>query len=410
MRLLMRLAFRNLWRNKRRTLITVSAMAFATALLIVTLGVTEGTMRDTLDSATGLYYGQAEITARGYLDDHDPALSLPASTGAALAHGPDVVGMAGRVSGFALLSCGRQDRAETEPAELLGVDPAQEEGVSHLSRHIVAGSNLTGPASHGMLLGQALARHLGAKVGEHVVVMGQAVDGSVAADIFTVTGLVATGESTLDGTLAIVGRTTLQGLLDLDGRVNTIVVALKDPLEAPEWARSVASSVPSAQVSSWRELLPQLASLTNTMAVSKAITVVVFYAGVLLVTVNTMYMAQLERLREFAIMGAIGLKPWRLVALIVIEGAMMSTIAALVGGLGGILLTFQLRTHPWALATSSSSITMAGATMQTAIRSFPTWDSIVVPILLMGVLGGLISLFPAWRLGRLRPVDALREV
>ncbi|MBU6428903.1 MAG: ABC transporter permease [Cyanobacteria bacterium REEB65] len=410
MRLLLRLGFRNLWRNKRRTLITMSAMAFSTALLIVTLGLTEGSVRDMLDSATGLYYGHAQITAKGYREDRDPSRTLPAGAASQLAQDPAIRGAAGRVSGFALLSCGPQNNAETMPAELLGVDPRQEEAVSHLSSRILAGHDLDGPATHGMLLGRELARQLNAKVGDSVVVMGQAVDGSVADALFTVRGLVDTGNSALDGSLALVGRTTLQQLLGLDGRIQQVVVALKDPMRAPQWAKQAAPRFPGAEISSWQDLLPQLTSLLAATGAGKFITIVVFYTGVLLVTVNTMYMAQLERLREFAVMGAIGLKPWRLVSLIVIEGALMSSIAALFGGVAGSALSAFLETHPITLATSSQSISMAGANLQTALGTVPTWDGIVLPIALMMLLGGLISLFPAWRLGRLRPVDALREV
>ena len=93
-----------------------------------------------------------------------------------------------------------------------------------------------------------------------------------------------------------------------------------------------------------------------------------------------------------------------------LEGTLMSVIASLVGGLAGTALSFYLVDHPVVMAQSSEAISFSGATMSTALRTLPTWDTLVLPVILMMVLGGLISFFPAWKLGRLRPVDALREV
>ena len=411
MRLFLRLSFRNLWRNKRRTIITMSAMAFATALLIMTMGLTEGMIRDSLESATGLYHGHAKITAKNYLEERELSMTLPGGQPpASIAQDKGVYGVAGRVRGYALLSAGRDKNAETQPAELLGVDPAQEAKVSDLANRIATGSAFTDASSNGILLGTTLARRLNAKVGDEVIAMGQAVDGSVAPGIFKVVGLIDTGETSLNASLALVGRTTLQSMQGLEGRVHEWVIALKDPMEAREWAQAARAGVTEGELNSWHKLLPQMAAVVDKIGISKAFTAIIFYFGVILVTVNTMYMAQLERLREFAVMGAIGLKPRRLMSLIVIEGALMSSIAAIVGGVAGAALSLNMMVNPWIISKSGGSISMAGTTMQTAMRSAPTWDSFVLPILLVVLLGGLISLFPAWKLGRLRPVDALREV
>ncbi len=411
MSLMMRLSFRNLWRNKRRTLLTMSAMATATALLIVTMGLTSGAMVDSIHSATGLYHGHAKITAPSYLEGRDIALNLADDAlPAAVKTDRQVLGAAGRVRGFALLSSGNEDDAQSQPAELLGVDPAEEEHVSSLSKRITSGSVIEGAGTTGMLLGTTLAKRLGAQVGSEVVAMGQSVDGSVAAEIFQVSGLLDSGDVMLNGSLALVDRKTLQRMLGMEGRIHEWVLKLQSPFQAREWTRSMQATVAGMEVTPWQRILPQIANMLDKSGVSKALTAIIFYFAVILVTVNTMYMAQLERMREFAVMGAIGLKPRRLMSLIVMEGAMMSVIAALAGGLGGALLSLHMVEHPLVMAQTSESVSMAGTTMSTAMRTLPTWDTIVLPVLLMMLLGGLISFFPAWKLGRLRPVDALREV
>lgn len=409
MSVMTRLGFRNLWRNKRRTLLTMSAMALATALLIVTLGITEAVLVDSVRNATGLYHGHAKITAPGYLDARDMALTLDA-TAPDVASDRRVQGMAGRVRGFALLSSGEETHALSQPAELLGVDPAEEEPVSQLSTRVVAGSNLDPARPDGILLGTTLAKRLGVGLGSEVVAMGQASDGSVAAEIFRVSGLLDSGDAMLNGSLALADRRKVQAMFALDAQVHEWVVALKDPKASRTWATELQAHLPEAEVAPWERMLPQIASMLQQSGTSKLLTSVIFYFAVVLVTVNTMYMAQLERLREFAVMGAIGLKPRRLMGLMVIEGSFMSAIAAVVGGLAGMALSLYLADHPIVMSSSTETLSMAGTTLSTSMRSVLTWDSVLFPVLLMMSLGGVLSLFPAWKLGRLRPVDALREV
>ncbi|HEY9856056.1 MAG TPA: ABC transporter permease, partial [Stenomitos sp.] len=332
MSLLMRLSFRNLWRNKRRTLLTMSGMALSTALLIWVMGLIAGTYADAIESVTGLYYGHAKITAPHYLDERDIALNLDeASLPPSVRHDPHVKGVASRVRGFMLLSSGEGDQAKSQAAELLGIDPREEEAVSGLAARIASGTNLTSANADGILLGKTLAQRLGATLGSEVIAMGQAVDGSTAPGIFHVAGLLNTGDTALDGSLALVGRKTLQAMLGMDGRVHEWVLHLDSPMISREWAKAAQAKVTDAEVAPWQRLLPVMANMIDKSGVQKAMTAVIFYFAVILITVNTMYMAQLERLREFAVMGAIGLKPRRLMSLIVLEGAMMSGIAALAG-------------------------------------------------------------------------------
>lgn len=406
-----RIGFRNLWRNKRRTLLTMSAMAISTALLIVTLGITESVLVDSVSNATGLYHGHAKVTAPGYLEARDMELTLDAGAlPGVLKSDRRIAGTAGRVRGFALLSVGSDSEALSQPAELLGISPSDEEVVSALSTRIAAGANLDAAQPNGILLGTALAKRLGAKPGSEIVAMGQAADGSVAAEIFTVSGLVESGDAMLDGSLALAARGTIQQMFGLDGRIHEWVVKLANPKISRDWAHDAQQGLTEAEVTPWERMLPQIASMVQQSGTSKILTSIIFYFAVVLVTLNTMYMALLERMREFAVMGAIGLKPRRLMSLLIVEGLMMSAIAALVGGLAGTGLSFYLMANPIVMSSSADTLTMAGTTMSTSMRSMPTWDSVLFPVLLMMSLGGALSLFPAWKLARTRPVDALREV
>ena len=409
--LLMKLGYRNLWRNRRRTVLTMSAMGVATALVILILGIYDGMLWDMIDSATEMYHGHVKITNEDYPERHQLYQTIPQDGVAeSVRSDPRVIGAAGRVRGFALLSYGEGADSKTQPAELFGIAPAEEHTVSKIDERVVEGAYLSGDDTHEIVLGVGLARLLGAKIGGEIVAMGQGADGSIAADLFTVAGIVNTGNSTRDAALAVVGRTTLQHLLVLDGRLHEVAVSMHRPLEASAWAAEYQEKLPGVAVQPWNKFLPQIGAILDIWDAMKFIFALVFYFAVILVTVNTMYMAFFERTREFGIMNAIGLKLRRMSLMIVLEGMLMSSIAGLAGGAVGIGLSFILRDHPIDLSGVMSEITYAETAMQPQIRTYPALNNMLYPILMIIALGCLISLLPARKLRRLQPVDVIREV
>ncbi|MFC1551670.1 ABC transporter permease, partial [Candidatus Latescibacterota bacterium] len=130
----------------------------------------------------------------------------------------------------------------------------------------------------------------------------------------------------------------------------------------------------------------------------------------ILVAANTMYMALHERMREFGIMRAIGMKPRRLSRMIVLEAVLMSGIAGIVGGIVGISGSFYLKDHYIDLSSVMTQISYAETTLQPRLRTYPMLDSMIMPIVVIVILGIIVSLFPARKLKKLKPVDVLREV
>lgn len=409
--LLMKLGYRNLWRNRRRTVLTMSAMGVATALVILTLGIYDGMLWDMINNATQMFDGDVRVTNAKYPERHQIYETIPQDgAGEMIRSDQRVIGAAGRVVSYMLLSFGEGENSMTQPAELFGINPAEDRAVSTIDRHVVEGTYLTGEDTHEIVIGRGLARLLNAKVGGEIVAMGQAADGSIAADLFTVAGIVDTDNPTRDAMLALVGRATLQNMLVLDGRLHEIAVALKRPLESQAWADEYAQKLPDDAVEAWNTFLPQLGGILDIWGVIKFIFALIFYFAVVLVTVNTMYMAFFERSREFGILNAIGMKLQRMSLMILLEGALMSGIAGIIGGAVGIGLSFILMNHPIDLSGIIPEITYAGSAIQPRIRTYPAVDNMLYPILMIFVLGCIISLFPARKLRRLEPVDVIKEV
>lgn len=414
MRLMLRLAYRNLWRSKSRSLLTMSAMGIATALLILLLGFMTGISEDAVRSATGLYVGDAKVTAPGYLDTHAQELTLPEGERPTVDDPTQVRGIAGRVHGYALLTVGQGEESQSQPAELLGVVPADERAVSALASKVVRGQNLTGPTGPAMLLGANLARRLKAQVGDEVVAMGQAADGSIASGLFRVTGVLETGDPGLDATLAMVGRQTLQDMLVLPGQVHEWTVSLRDPMAARVWAEAASASAAARQqaveVNGWPQLLPALAQIFDVMGTQELVTGFLFYFSVVLLVINTLNMALRERARELAVMGALGLRRRALFQLMVLEGAIMSAIAGSLGGALGLGLSLWCQRFPLDFSRQLSTIDGGSYSLAPIFHTTPTLHNVLWPTLVMVALGGLIASFPARRLSRRSPVEGLREV
>ncbi|HUT63095.1 MAG TPA: FtsX-like permease family protein [Anaerolineae bacterium] len=411
MKLLVKLAYRNLWRNRRRTLLTISAMAVATTLLILTLGIYDGMLWDMVDGATKVYHGHVKITADQYLERRQLHLTIPENgMYEKIRTDSEVQGIAGRVRAFALLSFGEDESGHTQPSELFGIDPAEERNVTTLHEHVSEGRFLNGSDSHEIILGNGLAKLLEAKIGGEVVAMGQASDGSIAADIFQVTGIIDTGDPVRDASLAVVGRKTLQRMFVLEGKLHELSITLKHSPDAKKWASKLQPEFQGMEVTSWNTFLPQIGQIMEAWGAMKFIFAAIFYFAVILVAANTMYMALLERMREFGIMTAIGFKRRRLTRMIILEGSLMSGIAGIAGGLAGMIGSFYLKNHVIDLSAFITQISYAEATLQPRLRSYPTLDNILGPTVMIILLGMIVAIFPARKLRRFRPIDVLREV
>ena len=411
MKLILKLGYRNLWRNRRRTLLTMSAMAVATMMVILMLGIYDGMLWDMIENATEMYHGHVKITADGYLDQRKVHLTIEEDGyRQTILDDQRIKGVSGRVRSFMLLSHGEGAGSHTQPAELLGISPDEERTVTQLESHVTEGTYLTGPDTKGILLGDGLARRLEAELGGEIIAMGQGADGSIAAEIFIVTGIIDTGDPLRDSMLAIVGRTTLQELVVLEGQLHEWTVLLKRPLDAALWATEKSSQFEGAEVSPWQSFLPAIGQMWDMWKAIKFIFAFIFYFAVILVASNTMYMAFFERLREFGIMGAIGLRLRSLSLMIVMEGLIMSGIAGISGGIVGTIATYILSIHYIDGSRFLSSVSYAGTVITPRIRCYFDLENILIPILMITALGMIVAMFPAWRLRKLRPVDVLREV
>ncbi|MFQ5900617.1 MAG: ABC transporter permease, partial [Thermodesulfobacteriota bacterium] len=228
--IVLRLGWRNIWRNPRRSLITISAVGTAYAFLIALIGLMEGMTDQFLNNGTGLMLGHIQIHNSNYLPDRNIYDTIGGSSGtdleaflSRLRVYPEIQAVSPRVYGFGLLSTGEHSAG----AQIMGIEPQTEARLSTLLQGLVRGEGLTGTGTHTLLLGDALAQELNAEIGSEVALVTQATDGTLGNDLYQVSGILHTGLGYLDRSLALLHLADLQELLVLDlGRAHEIVVKI----------------------------------------------------------------------------------------------------------------------------------------------------------------------------------------
>jgi len=406
--MLLRLALRNLGRNRRRSLLTLSAMVVSSALLILALGVFSGMFQDMLSSATAQYHGHLVVSVDGYQEDRDMFDHFAADAGLerSILKLPGVLAASPRLRAFGLVS----HRQSSYPAELLGVDPGSEHRVTTLQDHLVAGSYLSQPPGDGALIGQGLAKKLDVAPGDELVFLTQAADGSIGNDLLKVGGIFSTGDTGHDNSLLLVGLPWLQRVTVLPGQVHEIAIRIADPLQAPELRKELQPRLAKGlRAYDWGELLPEMREAIASFDVSRMIVVLILYLATGLGILNTFFMAVMERTREFGIFMALGMRPWTIRLLVLLESLLLGVFSLLCGVALGVLLTWYMAVRGIDLSAWITPVTYAGGTILPRLHAVFEPYNLIVPSVLLLVICLAAGFLPANRAAKLRPVEALRE-
>ena len=404
--MLWQLALRNIWRNRRRTLLTLSAMVLSSALLILCLGIFSGMLKDMLASATEQYFGHLVISAKGYQDDRDMFANFSSATDFSALQQSQIRGFSPRLRSFGLLS--HQDNSS--PVELVGVLPQREQTVTSLQQHLQAGTYLQDNDSDGAVIGAGLARRLDVKPGDQLVFVTQAADGSIGNDLLQVRGVFATGDQGHDNGLVLVPLNWLQQLLVLPGRWHEISVRIEQPLQAASVAEQLRQQLPQAlEILDWGEMLPEMREVVASYDVSRMIIVTILYIATGLGILNTFFMSVMERTCEFGVLMAVGMRPGQIRLLVLLETLVMGLISLVIGVGLGILLSLYMAYVGIDLSGSLTPITYAGGTILPRLHAVLETANVLVPAIILLLVCLVAGFLPANRAARMQPVVAIRE-
>ncbi|MEW5723673.1 MAG: FtsX-like permease family protein [Thermodesulfobacteriota bacterium] len=402
-----RYAWRNLWRNRRRTLVTVTAVSLTAAVLIVTYSLMDGIWRHTLSNATNLVLGEVQIHRAKYLVDRSLYKDLSDPEGIMSRLKGQGVPAAARSYGYGLAASGTKSAG----ALFWGVDPGREKAAFDLARHVAEGAFIPDTPQKGVVLGKKLARSLDARVGSEIVVVVQAADGSLGNDLYTVTGILEAAGEGIDRTAAILHQADFDELFVSGGRVHEIALNTRGTVPLPELAARAAAAAPGNEVKTWRDLAPSLSDILNMLDGAIAVFGLVFFLAGGLGVMNTMLMSTFERIREFGLQKALGAAPWRIVRDVTAEAlvlALVSNAAGVVLGLAGAYYFQEVGLDTTAFI--SGDVSFAGVAFDPVWLADLSLRSVLIPVVVMYVVCFLASLSPAVLAARLDPVKAMTRV
>ena len=406
------MAWRNVWRNPRRTVMTVLAIAFACLTLVFMLSLQLGMYELMINAVVKNQTGHLQIIAEGYNKDLKirKVLSDPGSVSTLLDEAPHISGYTFRTNGFALLS----SEQRTYGGMVTGIDPSSEPRVSSTASSIRQGSYLSPDDTNSALVGSLLAKNLRIGIGDELVLLGNARDSSIAATVLIVKGIFSSGMDEYDRSAIQIPLNYFQEIFAMRGAVHQLV-AVSESLGSVNDAKQFlahrladAGSDDRLVVKSWDELMPGLIQSIQIDLGGG----VIFYAILIVIVafsiMNTFLMAVFERTHEFGTLIAIGARPGRLTKMLIYESTFL-TLCGIALGIGlGCLVT---------LYTSSIGISMGEA--QGMLQQFGIPSEIRPKLSLLSATAGpvvvflitmLTALYPAFKVRKLKPVEAMRAV
>ena len=407
MNMIVRLAWRNLWRQPRRTWLTIGAMVFSNALLVFMISIQFGMYELMIDNTLQSFTGHMQIQAPGYKDDARIRQSVPnvSTLAATLRDGLGLETVAARAGSFALASSDERSYG----VQIFGVDPEHEPLVSSIPGLVRSGRFLEDNDAPDIVIGRVLARNLRVDLGDEITLLGSGRDGSFAAAIVNVVGIFETGVPDMDRSIAEIPLGYFQDVFAMGGSGHQLVIT-GPSLDTIELLKAdVEALMPRDEdlvLHDWDALQPGLKQ-----AIQADLSSAFFMYGVLVILVafsvlNTQLMSVLERTREFGVVMSLGLTPGRLGRIVLLETAFMGLVSLMLGALLGGLITLYFGYNGF----SYPGMNEMAANFNLPDRFYPQATFLTLFLGPAIVFAGAIlaAVYPALRLRWLEPVEAMR--
>jgi ABC-type lipoprotein release transport system permease subunit len=401
-----KLAWRNLFRNKRRAVIAGTAIGVGLASMIFSDALMQGMLGQIIKSATAAYLGEGQIHRRGFRLTQEAGLTIAdaAMVRAALERDPDVEALAPRAEGFGMIT----SPTDVSSVLFVGVDPEREKLLSRVDENIREGAFFASANERDLVIGAGLADTLAVGLGDRVVItVAQAAGGDLSQDMFRVSGIYRFGVQEMDKGFAFVRLAKAQEMFGVGDGIHEIALKFKDiGFAAKEnnafWERYSAGG---NEAVSWTALLPQLRDVLGLFWISLAFMAVILFGIVAFGIINTLFMSLYERMFEFGVLRAVGTRPSGVRRLIVFEAGALALLSIVIGAALGLVITLIVTKT----GIDYSGIEFAGTAFYEPL--YPTLQARQFVVYPLGTLlfTLLVGLYPARVAGKLRIADALRK-
>ncbi len=403
--IILKIAFRNIFRHKKRSLLTGLMMAGGCSLFALFMGMIDGVYGNIIDMFTRDHTGHIQIHKEGYLDKPSiyKTLDDSDSIGSKIESVPYVKSWAPRVYTPALAFAGKK----TTGVRVTGIHPAKEAGTTRLKYKVDKGHFISDKPLNEIVISNGLAKTLKTGLGGEIALIAQGADGSIANELFTVVGITDEGEGSFGTSTCYMHIKTAENFLSLEGKVHEIAVILSDHAKTVQAVSLIKNALdePRLDVDPWQVVESQFYKAMQADVKGNRYTIAVFTIIIAFGVMNTILMVILERTREFGVLKALGTKPFQIFLLIVFETIFLAVISIAVGTIIGMLGNWWFSKYGIAYPTPIEY----GGYVFSKITAKITPRSIIMPIVIILSTALLVSIWPAIRAARIVPVKAMRS-
>ncbi len=406
----LKLCWKNIWRNKRRTILTVNAIGFGVMALVGIYNYYDGFHEQVIHNVIRYQSGHLVVGAPGYQTRNLPSMYIksPAKVESWLSHRPEVKAVSERVIVQGLVSSAQG----SANILFMGIEPKQERRVTRFAANIVKGKYLEAEKGKPIVLGKALSKLLKVDVGSKVVALTQGVDGSIGNELFRVVGIFET-QSDADKSLAFINIGDARSLLSLPPQaVHQVSIVLREETELDKVYADFQSAFPKGshiQIMTWQQVQrPLMAMIELNKSANRLLMIIILFVAAMGIA-NSILMSIMERTREFGVMMAIGTLKAEVIQMVVVETMLLSTVGVLLGNFLGIAITMYFNKHGFDLRwLTSQSIVVQGTIIQTISYPSVRWQNSFMITTCIMTLSLLVSVIPIRHISKLRAVEALR--
>ncbi|MEE2901941.1 MAG: FtsX-like permease family protein [Myxococcota bacterium] len=401
------LAWRNLWRNRRRTMITIAGVTANVAVLIVLLCFNEGVLENGLNNVLRVTIGDAQLHAPNYRREKSfyDTISKPneiVKKATKLGYNA-----APRSFGFGLAAAGKKSSG----AAFWGVEPKLEKQAFDLPSKVEKGRYLDEKTEMGAVIGKKLAKKLKVDVGDEIVVLVQSADGSMGNELLKVVGIFKAVGENIDRSAVMIRSQDFASLFAAENMIHEIAFTTSKPQELTKTMADLETIKGSNELLSWKQLLEAFSEMMTMGKKFMGLFAFIFALVAGLGVMNTMLMATHDRVKEFGVLKALGASSGRILTGITQEAFILSAFSCIFGVLIGVAVTMYLEQYGLDLrAYAGDTINFSGVSLDSVYKAKLVFGHVRLSVFMMLIICPISALYPAFKAARLDPVVAMNHV
>ncbi|OHX68020.1 ABC transporter permease [Flammeovirga pacifica] len=403
--LITKIAWRNLWRNRRRTITSISSIFFAVILAILMRSLQEGSYQQMIDTAARFYMGYAQIHMKGYWEDKtiNNLIEDKEEIRTKVMDHKHVSNLFGRLETYAMAATDSM----TKGVMVVGTEPDGENQLCDLSSKVTKGEYLK-KGSKSIIIGQGLANYLMLNVNDTIALLGQGYHGATAAELFHISGILKHPNPQMNNQIVYMDLSAAQHFVSAPNLINSYILNIDDEID--QTVLDLQSILPQEnyEVMSWSELSPEMVNLIETDRAGGKLMIMILYIVIAFGIFSTILMMTIERVREFGILTAVGMERIKIYKMLVQEALMIGSIGVFVSYLIGYPILLYMESHPIYL-TGAKAKAMEEMGMEAVLQFTSNIDIIYPQAINMFVIMIVCTLYPIYHVSRLKTVEAIHS-